>query len=325
MIDQIIESALAHWQELSPDKPRPQDLRFVLQSRRRIVLFLFDTRKRGQKLVGVVKISRRAEANNQLEQTVRVLGEVRRQLDGWVQDTVPRAILLEPVHGLGASLQQALPGTPMYLSRTRWLAVARHRRNWEAWGRWLREFQRQCTGKTCVIDARSIDRLIVPHLLEALSQAAGGRQLVAELRAVVSDLEGVRATNVWRFGDAQHSNILLASGSVSGVVDWEGAEADQWPTSDWYQFAFQYVIDVYRTQYPEATEAELGQKAVRALFQPADSSLTEMVQEQTRKFLASWGLNDGLGPPFLVAFLAQCYWPWDKASLLRHAHSMVRS
>ena len=42
MIDRILESAMEEWEELWPGTPRPQDLRYVLQSRRRVILFLFD-------------------------------------------------------------------------------------------------------------------------------------------------------------------------------------------------------------------------------------------------------------------------------------------
>ena len=42
MFDQIIASALGSWEELWPDRPPPKDIRCVLQTRRRVILFLFD-------------------------------------------------------------------------------------------------------------------------------------------------------------------------------------------------------------------------------------------------------------------------------------------
>lgn len=324
MIDRIIESALEHWEELWPGTPHPADLRYVLQSRQRVILFLFDAKKKGNKLVGVIKISRHVEENDRLERSVRLVSKVRQQLDGQVLETVPKAILLEPVHGLSASLEQGLPGEPMPFGFIPWVVTRWHRRNWQAWRQWLTEFQRQTVNDSIAINARMIDEMIVPGLVRALERDPAASHVIHDLQVVARELDGFVIRKVWRYGDAHRSNILICRGRVSGVVDWEAVEADHyWPTSDWFQFAFQYLVELCRVKFPKASYSERGGKAIDMLLQPADSSLTSMIQEQTRTFLDTWGVKAWAIPAFFVTFLARFYWPWDKGALLKRAHTIL--
>jgi len=312
MFDQIIASALGSWEELWPDRPPPRDIRCVLQSRRRVILFLFDADREGDELVGVIKISRRVEQNASLERSVQLVQQVRQQLTGDVLCTVPKTILLPPIHGLSTSLEQALPGEPMYLGHLRWTASRWHRRYWRAWRRWLIEFQQQTLGEFTTIDTDTVSEALSPVLEYVPREDAG------TVRGVANRLVGLEFPKVWRYGDAHHSNILITHGKVSGLVDWEGAETKHWPASDWFQFGFQYLVDYYRTRYPGMPRSELGKRAIDALLLPPDTLLASVAQEQTRSFFASWGVKASLVPALLVFFLPQFHWPWDKDLLLMH-------
>ena len=313
MFSQIIASDLRGWEELWPDRPQPKDLRYVLQSRRRVILFLFDAKGKGDKLVGVIKISRRVEQNASLERSVQLVRQVRQQLSGNILRTVPETILLPQIHGLSVSLEQALPGQPMYLGHARWTASKWHHRYWQAWRRWLTEFQQQTMGEVVAIDVDTVSEVLSPVL-----EHIPGRDAKA-LRGIANRLIGLEFPWAWRYGDAHHSNILITQGEVSGLVDWEGTETKHWPASDWFQFGFQYLVDYYRLRYPGTPHSELGKRAIDALLLPPDSALASVAQEQTRSFFAAWGVKASFVPALLVFFLAQFHWPWDKDLLLKHA------
>jgi hypothetical protein len=323
MIDRIIESAMEQWEELWPGTSRPQDLHYVLQSRRRVILFLFDAQKKGSKLIGAVKISRRVEDNGQIERSVEVVGQVRRLLSRPILDTVPKAVLLNPVSGLSVSLEQGLPGEPLYLGRLSPMAMGRHRRNWEVWRQWLAEFQGQTAVGSFTVDASAIDKIVASSLQSVLNQEPAAPRIIDDFQKLTSDLVGLRLNAVWRYGDAHHSNILINKGRVSGVVDWEGAEADSWPTADWFQFAVQYLVDLYRVKYPGLVHVQCATKALDTLLRPADSSLASTVREQTCAFFSTHGLPTSTISAFLVVFLLQFHWPWDKKALIEHAHSIL--
>ncbi len=323
MIEQIVGSALEHWDELCPGEPCPEGVRYILQSRRRVILFLFCGRGKGDRLVGVVKISRRAEENRVLEKAAKSAMKVRQQLCGHVLETVPKTILLKPIQGLSVALEQGLPGKPMYLGQIPWIAGRTHRRNWQLWRAWLVEFQRQTRSRSVRIDTDMTDQILIPNLGMTLKDHQNAAHIISDLQLLVKELEGVLIPKVWRYGDAHHSNILIDKNQVSGVVDWEGVEVDHWPTSDWFQFAFQYLVDVERKKAPQVAPSEWGKRAIDILLRPSDSRLASLVHEQGQMLLAAHGIESSFGPALFVVFLAQLYWPWDKASLCSHTHAVL--
>lgn len=323
MIEQLVASALENWEHLSPHSMKPRDIRYVVQSRRRVVVFLFDARKAGDKLAAVIKFPRRAQDNAALQRCVRAMSEVRAQLQGSVRETVPRAILLPPINGLCVSMEQGMPGTPMSVGSLPVLAPVRNDRNWTAWRQWLCQFQRQTVICRQSITQATIEERIMPGIVRALGHRPTSPRVVADLHALVRELDGHPISKVWLYGDAHHSNILVKSKRVAGVVDWEGAQPGHWPTSDWLQFAVQYLVDVSHVQRPTATRTALGEKAIDSLLKSPSNRLERLVQTQTHDFLSTWDIDPGALPAFLIAFLAQFHWPWDKGALLRQAHAAV--
>lgn len=322
MIDLIRRSALDNWQELWPDAPSPKHVRTILQSRRRVILFLFDVQDRGRRFA-VAKVSRRVEENAQLERAVRLVSAVRQRLGEDLTITVPKTILLDPIHGLSASLEQGLAGTPMFLGHMPLSGLRHHRRNWQTWQDWLVEFQRQTVIDSVAIDVGMIGETIEPEFARALKDDPVGLQVGGDLQEIAHRLDGSVIHRVWRYGDAHPSNILTRGSRVSGVVDWEGGEEDSWPTSDWFQFAFQYLVGYYRVRSLNASESDLAIRALDAILRPATSPLASMVREMTVGFLASLGMGEPMIPACFVVFLAHLYWPSDKRCLLRHAHTIL--
>lgn len=322
MIDKILLSVQENWGKLWPDTPYPQELRYVLQSRRRVIIFLFDVQRKGNKLVGVVKISRQAEENEQLERAVAHANQIRSQLHGGLLETVPKMILLPPIQGLSCCLEEGLPGDPMYIRGTARSTLGRHRQNWEAWANWLIEFQGQVASDEYIIDSPEIEQMMASHIKSQLVNKPELTCALDNLTSVAKDLVGMRFQKVWRYGDAHHSNILLHKGVVSGLVDWEGADDGHWPTTDWFQFAFQYLVDVQRAMHPKEDPNSLGMRAINALLQPR-SAIDEMAQEKTLAFLSSWSIEPASMGTLFAVFLAQLHWPWGKDRLLGYASQVL--
>lgn len=322
MIDQLIERALESWDDFWPGSARPRDVRYVLQSRRRIVVFLFDACSTGERLAAVIKVSRRTEENAGLERSVRVLAEVRGQLRGPIGATVPRAILLPPLNGLSVMLAQGMPGTPMYLERLPLIGLVRHRRNWTAWRRWVLQFQEQSATTLEPISCATLDEWILANIARSLRQDERAASIIADLHAIVRELEGNPIRKGWRYGDAHHSNILLDRRMVTGVVDWEGAQPGQWPTLDWLQFAVQYLVDFYHAMAPNASRTACAEWAIDSILRSPNTPLDKLVQKQTYRFLSASGIDHKALPAFFISFLAT-QWPCDRGALLRHAHAAI--
>lgn len=323
MIDQITRSVYEKWEMICPETRRPRKLRYILQSRRRILLFLFDEDRRGNQLVGVVKVSRLTAHNEVLIRSVELLGRIRKILTKPMLETVPKAVLLDPIDGLSASFEQAMVGVPMGINHYPWLAGRRHTANWDAWRSWLKGFQRQTLDSREELDSQQIDRFVLAPLNIAYEAGVISHNIQRDLNAVVRELERIKIGPVWRYGDTHHSNILTNRGKITGVVDWEGAQENQWPTLDWFQFAFQYLVDVLRLKSPTATQNDLGCEAIRLLLRGDGSPISNLARKQTDLFLYGWGFDTQAKSAFAVHFLTQLYWPWGKKPLFEETHTIL--
>lgn len=141
MIDFLLASVRRHWEELGLKVRPPAEYRCFLQSRRRVIVFLFDARN-CRVPVAIAKISRDRRQNNALEDSVRKLQAVRRQLaNSDLLLTLPRVALLDPVSGCSAAMESCVPGNPMSLSAGPLTRLTAHQRNFAAWRDWLLQFQ----------------------------------------------------------------------------------------------------------------------------------------------------------------------------------------
>ena len=258
-----------------------------------------------------------------MERAVKSAMEVRQQLSSNILDTVPKTILLGPVQGLSVALEQGLAGEPMSFGPIPWTVTRWHRQNWRAWRLWLTEFQRQTAIDSLLVTAGLLDDIAAHALSRTLGRDPSASHILDDLVEVTKGLEGFVIPRAWRYGDAHHSNILLHRGKVSGVVDWEGAENAQWVSTDWFQFAFQYLVDLHRVQCPQVSSDVLGKKAADTLLNPPQCSLDSLIQEQTSTFMDTWGMTAEAMPALFVAFVAKLYWPSDKKNLLKHVHALL--
>lgn len=306
MISTILSTVRNHWEELGTNNAAPREFRYALQSRHRVILFLFDAH-RGETPVAIVKISRDCAGNAGLERSVRHLRDLRQQIaDADLLATIPRAVLLDPVRGLSAALETCAVGEPMTLRPVLRSAWSHHRRNFAAWRAWLSTFQHAT---------------YVEHAPLALEQADGQNYGREALPAV---LKGISLPMSWRFGDAHYSNILLQGGRVSGVVDWEGSKPRQWVLDDWLNFVFQYLVELRGVLSPQTTRNTLAQDALASLVRRPTSRLDEVAQEETSAFLAGWELRRDLLPAYVAAFAARLHWREGKDALLSQLQEAIK-
>lgn len=316
MLNEILSSCREHWHDIEPEWLFPEKIRYILQSRSRVLIFLFDASRPKKRLAGVVKICRNQEDTVHFVHAVTTAIQVRQALYGEVRTTVPRMALLEPLGREGVSLEQALPGAPMRIPAGLF-ASREHRTNITAFRHWLIAFQEQLkkNSPACPVGLAPLQTEI-ENSLAAMSLSPG---CVLVLSQAIKEIVGITRCATWRCGDLHHSNILIQDGQVSGVIDWEGVQFDQLGVSDWLQFAYQYMVDYWRIMRPGMSPIQLGKLATDSLMLSPSSALTQLMREETVEVLKANGYTSSHLPALLTAFLIRLWWPWEKDQLLQHA------
>ena len=311
MINQVLDAVRQVWHILEIAQPMPDSMHYVLQSRHRVIFFLFAQGNVDRPLV-VVKLTRDPTQNHLLERSVERAQHVRMLLDDTMQATVPAMSLLGPINGLLGVAEQALPGEPFEtaaISGSRDTVV----NGCSAFADWLVRFQ-ACTQTGSFGVTRDWLR---SALVDPLEKMAGidnrHRSLVEDMMV---KLAGLQVPLVWAYGDTHPSNILLRDGRVSGIVDWEGTIPGQWPVFDWFQFILSLAQELIKTQYPR----DRLQRAIVAcslLIGQPTTRLAAVLQQQTKRFLSLINLEPELALPLFLVFLVHYYWFDDKETLVQ--------
>ena len=310
MINQILDSVRQAWPSLGIDRPVPDQLYFVFQSRRRIIFFLFAPDNTRHPLV-VVKMNRNPAQNHLLQQSVERAQQVRTLLDPRLQATVPSMKLLEPINGLVGVVEQALPGRPFDTSTVGDTILANGCR---VFADWLVHFQ-ACT-QSCSLEITQgvLESILLSRLAEFPRVDDTHKLLVEEIAGA---LVGLQVPLVWAYGDTHPSNILLKNGMVSGVVDWEGASSGQWPVFDWFQFILSLSQELLKALSPSMNRLQRATAACEFLIGKSDTRLTAVLHQQTVRFLSSINLHPELIMPLFLVFLIGYYWFDDKEALIQ--------
>lgn len=322
MIETLGALTRERWSDLYPGTDIPYAFHYVLQSRNRIILFLFAKGSDANQLVAVVKISRAPNDNVKLERGVEQMQMVRSLLTGSVQRTVPKTFLLGRINGLACSVEQAISGEPMEIARSRWRLDTKTARSVRAFSDWLVSFQYQMQTGYGRLDHSSISKLL------ATSKAhLNGPSIPERVTALLSHLEystpALQLPLTWRVGDCHHSNILLSDGQVSGVVDWDGAQPGQWPIYDWFQFVFEYAQEYSKKLRPTRTHEENTDLALRMLIKAPDDAVAAVLQKETSRFLATYDLPASLFPILFILFLDGFWYPHGKPTLVKQALTLL--
>ena len=307
MINQIYANLHQVWHMLELSRPMPTHMRYMLQSRNRVILFFFEENS-GHPLI-VVKLSRDIEHSCLLERSVHCAQQIRARLDDQLRETIPAMSLLPSLAGLAVVAEKFLTGEPIGA------AVLRNKRmvdtSCKAFSEWLVQFQRtQQTGSVV------LNQTWLEMLCRELSQISNiETKCKGKAENELAKLIGSQMPLVWAFGDAHPSNILLKNGRVSGVIDWEGTAPDKWPVFDWFQFVLSLSQEIVKYQYPDILER--AAVACSFLMTPPSTHLAEVLQQQTERFFTAIDLDPELILPLFLAFLIDYYWIDNKEVLLR--------
>jgi hypothetical protein len=294
-------------------KPRPPaEFAFLVQSRRRVIVFVLDKDERELGLVA--KLSRdpsSARRTHQEAKILQVLGEI---LPDGLKQTVPRVIHLEEFCGRLLGFEGPLSGRPMPLL-VRDGAIPQYADPFYAVYRWLMDFQSHgITGNLCLAPLTLQARLIQP--VQSSLEAAGMDHPVLQKSVdQAHSLEGLTLPTLFCHGDLHPSNVLLSGGRVSGVVDWETAHTDSLPFYDWFQFVFEHRLEATRRRHPTWQRDRLLGSVVRQIL-PREGPQTG-IDAWTVRFLACYGVSATVVPFLWLWFASQVVWPGDRSELVR--------
>ncbi len=194
----------------------------------------------------VAKLARRAETEPALAAEYAALLEIWSARPSTVTAELPQPLALERIAGRLVLLSTAVPGTPLTI---RYYAPGHVRHpdrvaaDLAMAGSWLARFQEETRSGTITLGPDAFEEWIRPtfHRYRAEAGWSGWESgLLDYLSDLARLLSGTRVPLVAVHGDYAPGNILLDSGRVSGVVDWELGRGAGLPFSDLFKFAASY-------------------------------------------------------------------------------------
>ncbi|HID63396.1 MAG TPA: aminoglycoside phosphotransferase family protein [Anaerolineae bacterium] len=318
MMQQLVNLVDQQWDVWAPRTPRPRETSFLLQSRNRVIVFVF---ARGARLpTFVAKIGRNHPDAPRLRQEYDNLLYLRDRL-GDLASTLPRPLYLGEVAGHPVMVETFLTGKVMLPTGP--LCWRRnYSRDLQAMLVWLKAFQTRTTVGYLRWDEAVLDAKARRRIDKAGRKAGVSRITVDYLNNLANGLRDRQLPLVSAHGDLHHSNILLADGRVCGVTDWEFSSRASYPFFDWFQFLFEYNLELSKKRRRGLSREKLVVKAISGIFSPT-SSLANLARPRTEGLFATYGLSDQLAPLFFTLYLLDFHWPGDRNWLLRSAFPLV--
>jgi hypothetical protein len=318
MYDQILALVRECWPEIRPDLPMPTHFDVVLQSKNRVILFLFDSARREATPLLVVKIDRRPSDLGTRKRYISRLVDVQARLEPDLAATLPRTVVLGQVCGQCCVAETILPGSPLKTPGPRTPEAHLHMEV-SAVAAWLAALHEQTRIRMWPLDETTIEpALLGPLRPFCLSSPA--RALLADLAGAARErLYGRSLPVAWRYGDAHAGNFVLKDQRVSGAFDWTGGGPSEWPAIDWLYFAFYYAHD-YCKQAAGRRHATIedAQAALDLLLAPPTTAVADVLQDATAAYLIAQGLAEDLLPWLYAALLPTLAYNWDVPTLLLH-------
>jgi hypothetical protein len=180
---------------------------------------------------------------------------------------------------------------------------------------WLVNYQSQCIYGSQIMDDDILEAMLVVPVVSLLAQAGFGSPVQQQAREMACKLRGLTIPCVHRHGDLHPTNLLFLGDRLQGVTDWEMATPDSWPFYDWFQFVFEYHLELVRKKASAADRQAIVQRTVRALF-GSGSRQEETTRSWTIRFLANYGLSYEVAPLLWLYYAWEVRWPEDKETFL---------
>jgi hypothetical protein len=194
----------------------------------------------------VAKMARRPESEAALAAEYTALKSLWSSGSSAVTAELPRPLALERIAGRLMMLSTAVRGTPLTV-RYYTPGHLRHQgqvaEDFAMAGMWLARFQERTCRTTITLGPEAFADWVCPTLdryRADIGCAGWEADLFGHLRHLCALLRGIRIPVVSVHGDYAPGNILLDSGRVSGVVDWELGRDAGLPFSDVFKFAASY-------------------------------------------------------------------------------------
>jgi len=190
-----------------------------------------------------VKAPTTDEAASAIERERRILESLARRLShSPLLANIPRIVDTVTYQGRAGLVVTALPGTPMTSSYLRWRHTARRgavEADFAAARRWLADFQTATAGPRAPLD---MDGGVAERVAERFGGDACLSFVLDRLSQIFDLLRTSETPRTTVHGDMWCGNLLMSSGGVAGVVDWEAGAPSGEPVRDLVRFAHMYAL-----------------------------------------------------------------------------------
>ncbi len=324
LINQLLHQALGVWEKIHPHRLKPPTLDYLIQSRDHIIVFWFEIGGQTKQPILISKIPRIEKFNYNIERSVKLVDNFRRNLKPHIKETIPFRVFAGRVNDLSHIVMGALPGEPIYIPADNILGRRAVERHLSAFLSWLIEFQSQTMVAHQTYNTQDWEEFFAQRRLNAISDFSQDDQYQLLSKEISDRLSTRTIPSGWGYGDAHHSNILIDGCRISGVIDWIGVQENQWFYIDWYYFLFSYALQFYKKNLKTDIDSQrkLGISTTMGI---TDHWLTGLFQGKTRQFLAHYSFTPDLSQELFLTFLHGLHWPNNKALLIQDAYQVYNS
>ncbi len=307
MIQKVMASVQKKWGQIGLSGEPPAEFSFLVQNRKRIIYFLFD--QKHPEPVVIVKVCRKSSQNIRMKRYVDLMGQLLGVLHDEVREMVSIPVELESIYGLMCTAERVLPGEPMELAGKDHPDILEAQVN--QFQEKLLSFQSQAGSGSVLISPEKFDVVLPEHL--------------HVLNPIFDTLRGLSMPIAWAFGDAHPSNILLKDNQITGWVDWEGVQQDQWIVMDWFQFQLSMALELVKKNYPTLDLSETIRLSTGMVLGLTKDPLSKIMIQSTCDFFDFYHLDHPLIQPLFLAFLTQYYWSPNKQETVSHTLRWVNA
>ena len=306
MIKEILFNVREDWDNLGFDYPLSDEPNIILQSRKRIIIFIFDPTKADHPQV-VVKLYRDKTESNRLNGYVRNVQDVRTGADILTKETIPYMKVFYLHDRLPGVIEKGLPGRPINV------LFNIQESEFHAFAEWLLHFQKEVENKL-----ENISYEFIEALKKKLAVQYNIDPELFQVDQILQPLTGLETNTVYAVGDTHPSNILIHKGKISGVIDWEGTSFNKLRFYDWFQFELSVAQEYIKVKSPSINQTERVNLAFELIFDPSNTKLGEFLDRQTDFYLNSAGLPSDLKLSLFLLFLIDYYWIANKDIVIRN-------
>jgi len=271
MLSYLTDHLLANWERLCLGRDKPEEFFFLLQSRHRVSVLIFDSSDSLPVLVA--HFCREPNEAHNLRREFEVVSQIWASAPPPLRNTIPRPVAFLDGE-VPVAVETFLPGKPMQVPQdmiAQQLVVDAH---FAAAARWLFDLTHVFAGPDQAIDgALARERIVacITRSVAHLEPTTAGKRYLERVVTLADDLIGSPMPFTISHGDFTPTNILLSSGQVIGVVDWEGVSRTEFPFYDWGRFLWVYCwLSAYQAARKETsrgtTVEEVAQQCAEVLL-----------------------------------------------------------